>query len=536
MDAIISNINPEIILVSFILILIVYLYHQAYSTDIPWIKGIPEAPGSIPFYGHLTTLGNDHPSKFEEWRYEHGWPVVQAKLGNRRIVVLNGFDAARQWVLRNATATIDRPLFYTFHTILSSTQGSTIGAAPWNESTKRCRTAVGACITRPAIQKSAPMLDLETFVLVHDLFLASKHIYQDVDPRIFFQRQAVNITLMICYGTRFTSINNPSLHGILDIAGRVSTFRSTNNNPQDFVPILRYLPGCSRNKTAVETRNRRDKLLDSLLNSIQTALDKNIAGQNISEGLLRDTEDSKLSKDDIRSINVSLISGGFETVATTSTAGMAALITPSGEEIQEKAYEDLLSVYGTAEDAWEQCVTDERSPYLVALVREMLRYFAAVPLLPPRQTERKFSWNGVEVPKGVSVFLNAQAINHDKETYGPDADVFRPERWLDPSAAPPPYHFSFGAGSRACPATAVSNRLLYTTFARLILGFKLRISERGPVPDTGYVSYNRDPTMLTAVPKPYKVKLIPRAPDGRFLDRCFDQSRQRKDEMGLSEI
>lgn len=84
---------------------------QAFCTDIPFIKGIPEAPGAIPFYGHLKKLGNDHPTHFQNWALENQWPVFQAKLGNRRIVVLNTFAAAQEWMLKNASATVDRPFF-----------------------------------------------------------------------------------------------------------------------------------------------------------------------------------------------------------------------------------------------------------------------------------------------------------------------------------------------------------------------------------------------------------------------------------------
>lgn len=47
-------------------------------------------------------------------------------------------------MVKIALATIDRPLFYTLHGIVSKTQGGTIGTAPWNESTKRMRTVAGA--------------------------------------------------------------------------------------------------------------------------------------------------------------------------------------------------------------------------------------------------------------------------------------------------------------------------------------------------------------------------------------------------------
>lgn len=115
---------------------------------------------------------------------------------------------------------------------------------------------------------------------------------------------------------------------------------------------------------------------------------------------------------DIKSINVSLVSGGFETVSTTMLAGLGWLASDEGQVYQEKVFNDLIIVYGDVETAWDKVVIEERSDVTVALYKEMLRYFAAIQLLPPRQTMKDFEWNGITIPKGVSVYMNAQAINH----------------------------------------------------------------------------------------------------------------------------
>ena len=100
-----------------------WLYRQAYGTDIPKISGLPEAPGAVPFYGHLKALGDDHPTVFEEWGKQFNWPVMQARMGAKRVIVLNSYEAAQEWMVRNASATIDRPLFYTFANVVSTSQG-----------------------------------------------------------------------------------------------------------------------------------------------------------------------------------------------------------------------------------------------------------------------------------------------------------------------------------------------------------------------------------------------------------------------------
>lgn len=123
----------------------------------------------------------------------------------------------------------------------------------------------------------------------------------------------------------------------------------------------------------------------------------------------------------------------------------------------------------------------------------------------------------------------------DKSYYGEDADIFRPERWLDEKRPiGPPYHFSFGAGSRACTGIAISHRVLYISFARLLLHFKVLPAADGSLLDAHYARFNADTTQQTAHPHAYKIRLEPRLPAKEAADlreRCFEVSRATGEKM-----
>lgn len=86
-------------------------------------------------------------------------------------------------------------------------------------------------MTRPAILKSASMLDLEITALIKDLVSngfrtvpeTGERRSMEVNPRLHFQRMALNLTLMMCFATRFERLEDPMLHELLDIALSVST-------------------------------------------------------------------------------------------------------------------------------------------------------------------------------------------------------------------------------------------------------------------------------------------------------------------------
>lgn len=108
------------------------------------------------------------------------------------------------------------------------------------------------------------------------------------------------------------------------------------------------------------------------------------------------------------------MSGGFETVYSTAIITLGVLSTFEGQEIQRKAYAELMDVYGTMEEAFDQCVVEEKCPYVMSLVKESLRYFPPLKLLPARQTYKEFEYQGAVIPKGVLVYTNTQAISRGR--------------------------------------------------------------------------------------------------------------------------
>lgn len=111
------------VLLLIVLLVSIWLYLRFFYVDFTRIKGIPEIPGGSLLYGHLYLLGKDHATTAQRWAGQYGWPVFQVRLGYRRVVLLNGFEAARIWLIKHQAATIDRPLFYTFHKVVSKTSG-----------------------------------------------------------------------------------------------------------------------------------------------------------------------------------------------------------------------------------------------------------------------------------------------------------------------------------------------------------------------------------------------------------------------------
>ncbi|RDW78864.1 cytochrome P450 [Aspergillus mulundensis] len=509
--------------------LIYLLYKYTWATDIPHIKNLPSIPGAVPIFGHLLKLGDDHASVCERWWRKYSHSVFQIKLGNTRAVVVNSFTDCRRMLLSHQNALIDRPKLYTFHGVISSTQGYTIGSSPWDESCRKKRKAAGTALGRPALRNYHPMFDLESYCIVRDLFRDSKNGESEVSVRPYLQRYALNTTLTLCYGIRMDEVYDDLLREILHVGSAISLLRSASENLQDYVPLLRYIPNNEKNARSKDLRRRRDKYLDLLLNRVRAMIKKGTDKPCISAAILKD-EETKLSGVEVSSICLSLVSGGFETIPGTLTSALGSLSTPEGQVWQDRAYEDIKRYYPDVRDAWTAAVTEEKVPYVNAIIKEAGRYYTVSSMSLPRKTVTEIQWDGAVIPAGTMVLFNAQAGNHDTDHFGPTANTFNPERWLS-SLNPPTEipsqglaHLSFGAGSRACSGQFIASRLLYCALVRLLCSYRIVASEEAP-PNTDYVDYNEVKSALVAIPRDFRVKLIPR--DTETTEGCLGLAEER---------
>lgn len=323
-------------------------------------------------------------------------------LMKQRIIFANSFDSVRQLWIKDQSALVSRPTFHTFHSVVSSSQGFTIGTSPWDESCKRRRKAAATALNRPAVQSYMPIIDLEATQSISELLHDSKDGTVDVNPTKYFQRFALNTSLTLNYGFRITgNVTDELLQEIVDVERGVSNFRSTSNNWQDYIPLLRVLP--KMNREADEFRVRRDKYLTYLLSILKDRIAKGTDKPCITGNILKDPE-AKLNDDEVKSICLTMVSAGLDTVPGNLVMGVAYFASEDGQRIQKKAYEEIMKVYPDG-DAWEKCLVEEKVPYVTAMVKETLRFWTVIPICLPRESTKDIVFNGAHIPAGTTFFM-----------------------------------------------------------------------------------------------------------------------------------
>lgn len=107
---------------------------------------------------------------------------------------------------------------------------------------------------------------------------------------------------------------------------------------------------------------------------------------------------------EVKSICMTMISGGLDTTPACILLGIAYLSSPHGQEIQKKAYDEITKTYPNG-DAWERCLCEEKVEYVSALIKEILRFWTVLPLSLPRVSIKDIKWQDAIIPAGTTFIM-----------------------------------------------------------------------------------------------------------------------------------
>ncbi|TQN64408.1 3-hydroxyphenylacetate 6-hydroxylase [Colletotrichum shisoi] len=438
-----------------------------------------DGPRGLPLVGNLLDIRVNAAEQYRKWAKKFG-PVYQIQLGNVPVVVVNSSAAAKALFGQNAQALSSRPEFYT-------------------DSLKRRRKGAASALNRPSVATYVPHLDVESRDFIKELYEYGNAGQTPVDPMPMIQRLSLSLALTLNWGVRMSSQKDGLFKEITHVEEEISRFRSTTGNLQDYIPLLRLNPINTHSAKARDVRNRRDVYLTALNKGLDERMADGTHKPCIQANVVMD-KDAKLDKAELTSISLTMLSGGLDTI-TTQVAWFVAMLAQR-RDVQEKAVAAIREFHDEKQPLCD-AEDDQQCKYIVALVRESLRYYTVLRLALPRASVRDVPYRQTIIPKGSVIFLNAWACNMDSEVWS-DPEVFRPERWLEQPDAP---LFTYGVGYRMCAGSLLANRELYLVYMRLLNSFKV---EKYDDVDHHPVSGNADPTSLVAMPRPFRAKFVPR--------------------------
>jgi cytochrome P450 len=148
-----------------------------------------------------------------------------------------------------------------------------------------------------------------------------------------------------------------------------------------------------------------------------------------------------LPLDEAIATSAAVIAGGSDTTGYTLT--FACWQVCRNAEVRERLVGEVDRVFEEAEGGMPGLAELERLPYLGAVVKEALRLGMATPGRLPRVVPSHSNSNsktgplvvdGKVIPPGTIVGMSPYTMHRSQELWGPDAEGFRPERWLGDDA------------------------------------------------------------------------------------------------------
>ncbi|TFK26011.1 cytochrome P450 [Coprinopsis marcescibilis] len=222
----------------------------------------------------------------------------------------------------------------------------------------------------------------------------------------------------------------------------------------------------------------------------QIGAGKDILSTLLKANLLATTEDQKMPEDEVIDQMTTLTFAGMDT--TSNALSRILDLLSVNLDVQSKLREEILQ----AKADHGELLYDElhQLPYLDAVCRETLRLYppaslvvrttvadAILPLERPLKCLDGKEVTELAVPRGTNIALSILASNRDPLIWGPDANEWKPERWLAPlpktvtdSRNPGIYShlMTFIGGNRACIGFKFSQLEMKAVLCVLLESFK----------------------------------------------------------------
>ncbi|KAL9568905.1 hypothetical protein ACKAV7_006970 [Fusarium commune] len=353
---------------------------------------------------------------------------------------------------------------------------------------KERRRKISPMYTMSSMVSYEPAVDEMTHVCVRKLHEFAKE-GRLVDIPHWMQYYAFDVIGAITFNKSFNMMENEG-----DTTGMIKGIREANDFLAFWGIVPNLVPWLIGIATALGMTSNTSTLVSYALKQIDNTRKENAKStvkgstkyDTFLKKLLEGESEGRLKTPNLLDACGSNIGAGSDTTAVTLSSALYYLfqnpdkLKKLREEIDRKAADGGLSDPVTFQEAQDM-------PYLQAVIKETLRIHPAVGTILPRVVPRGgMELSGIYFPEGTEVGVNAWVLHYDKEIYGPDPEVFRPERWLgdEKTSIMDSMMFAFGAGARTCIGRNISLLELTKMVPQIVRKFDLVIEDADKPLDT----------------------------------------------------
>ncbi|KAI0066958.1 cytochrome P450 [Artomyces pyxidatus] len=445
---------------------------------------IAHVPGPTPesfWLGNLRQLMREQVGDYDlQWQNNFGMVVrFKAPLGGDRLWISD--PKAIQYILQTSRYHFVKP--YAARFVLNTATGKGVNGAEGKDHYRQRRVLLPAFggpesrALRPIFRDSA-----EQLVQQFRNATVAGDATREVDVPVFLGRAVLHALGRAAFAYDFSGIDEQpdalaeSLHNFMALGfGLPSDWKVFLQGVMAYVPppildLMAYVP-----TSGLTFLRRHVRLSNDIARILVCARAGSADGRDALSLIIRanasEDESRRLTDAELLPQLATILGAGHET--TTNTLGWILLELARHPDAQKKLRDEIRSARAEAAD-----VNLDTLPYLNAVIKETLRFDTVVPHLfrvstrddvipvsAPISSPSGDSTFELPIPKGTQIIISDVAYNRNKDIWGADADVWRPERWLEQSDGDAGHAntasmrtrvgvlgnlMSFGSGHRAC--------------------------------------------------------------------------------------
>ncbi|KIY64808.1 cytochrome P450 [Cylindrobasidium torrendii FP15055 ss-10] len=460
-------------------------------------NGLPLPPGPTGtwFYGVSKQLRGVVPwQQYLKWSEHFQSPIISFLVYNRRVVVLNDHVAVHDLLNKRTNIYSDRPKSWMYHDLCA--RGDTVfNISSLDPRHRQYRKMLQTGLSAHAMESYWPGMDAAARTLVED-FRRDPSAFQD-----HLRKSVVAIIMKVAYGYTITE-NDQFIRAAEELAKISGAAMAPGRWLVDYYPLLRFLPSwLPFHRQAQEWKEKLEYLSSIPFDWVKKQMASEKFEPSFTSRLLSN-EAPKVNEDMVKWAGNGLYGGAADTVISAMISFV--LLMAVYPAVQKKAQAEIDEVTdGRARQPG--CADKADAVYLVAVMKEVLRYAPVANIALPHRATEEDEYRGYRIPKDATVIPNTWAIMRDASLY-PEPHKFDPERFMEAgSAMPDPRTFAFGYGRRTCPGIQFAKTFLLLMMSTILSNYDIGLPVDSAPPEIDFTAG------ITSHVKPFKVTITSRS-------------------------